>query len=200
MPNWTDCSLLVTGNQTDIKKFKETARCRDRHNKIQVLCEEAFIPYPQKFKDMDLAELNAKEDWVSRKTAAGVGDYDALTNVEKLVHQDWKVWHKKNPYPRVKDGYNSGGYDWCCKHWGTKWGICDPVLATAAEDHLEYNFQTAWAPPEPLIEKMSADFPRLEFELHFDCEIGDGSGDIIYKAGEEVSRDEYSNAESEEDE
>jgi hypothetical protein len=71
-------------------------------------------------------------------------------------------WH-------FKDGYNDGGYDWCIRNWGTKWGFCHSKLIESNFDtgRLFYSFDTAWSPPTPLIFKMSQMFPHLIFTLKY---------------------------------
>ena len=56
---------------------------------------EKFIPYPEEFQRLD----EIAEAWL--KEHAERPDYD---------------WHSQ-----PKDGFNSGGYDWCVANWGTKW-------------------------------------------------------------------------------
>lgn len=75
------------------------------------------------------------------------------------------------PYKNLpKDGFNSGGYDWCCEHWGTKWGIYSAKLSDDREqgedEPLIYTFQSAWSPPWPVIAAMSKRFTRLFFDVH----------------------------------
>jgi len=86
---------------------------------------------------------------------------------------------------KVKDGYNSGGYDWCIATWGTKWNACEPSYNTDGET-IMYSFDTAWSPPEPIVEKLSEMFPTLHFELRFE-EGGMGfSGYSIYEKGIQI--------------
>ena len=69
----------------------------------------------------------------------------------------------------VQDGFNSGGYEWCRKNWGTKWGIYNSSLnsqkLTGKKGRLTYSFQSAWSPPLPIIDAMSKRFPSLHFRL-----------------------------------
>lgn len=71
----------------------------------------------------------------------------------------------------VKDGFNHGGYEWCCKHWGTKWGIYSSSLKSCKSDDnvgkLKYNFQSAWEPAILIIDAMSKQFPKLTFKLKY---------------------------------
>ena len=95
----------------------------------------------------------------------------------------------------MKDGFNSGGYDWCLQNWGTKWGICDSEKQEeygweGKEDkEVMYKFQTAWSPPNPIILRMSKLFPDLEFEMRY-FEGGGGFNGIYRCKNGEVQRDE----------
>ena len=82
-----------------------------------------FIPYPQKFIDLD----NAREKWDKE-------------------NPDGK-WEDK-----PKDGFNSGGYEWCCARWGTKWGAYCVEIEKVTEKYIAVKFETAWSPPEPIFD------------------------------------------------
>lgn len=98
MPNWCECELEIEGNG-DIKKFKTYAKTGEN-----VLDTNKFIPYPKKYKNQD----NKAKEWQQ--------EFDKLKTKEQR-----QEWLKNNP--RIKDGFNSGGYEWCMLNWGTKWGI-----------------------------------------------------------------------------
>lgn len=66
-----------------------------------------------------------------------------------------------------KDGYNSGGYEWCIANWGTKWNSCDAKKSSVYNQRLCYDFDTAWSPPAPIIRKMGELFPSLHFILKY---------------------------------
>ncbi len=96
-----------------------------------------LIPYPEEFR---------KQDEIAR------------------AHREKHGWTADGP----RDGFNSGGYEWCCSNWGTKWNACD---AYREHDSLHntafFGFQTAWAPPLPVIQKASELFPGLKFTLKY---------------------------------
>jgi len=73
----------------------------------------------------------------------------------------------------ARDGFNRGGYEWCCNNWGTKWGICNAEVVQEVLEgngYIDYRFDTAWSPPIPIIMKMSEMFPGLRFILrYFEC-------------------------------
>ena len=117
-------------------------------NGDEVLDTNKFIPYPERFRVKD--ELAFK--WEEDNTDGDRGE-------------------------RPTDGFNSGGYDWCLKHWGTKWGICHSSILDkdffCDDSMLAYSFDCAWSPCIPVVLRMSAMFPDLTFRLtYFECGAG----------------------------
>lgn len=93
-----------------------------------------IIPYPAQFADRD-------------KEAKELG---------------WKAFAERHGRD-AKDGYNSGGYEWCSENWGTKWNAYD----VARRDYLGVclSFQTAWSPPKPVIIELHKRFPLCALSL-----------------------------------
>ena len=149
IPNWCDCDLKVTGKIKEVKLFKEFAKS-GKGEELNVLDTNNFIPYPKKFKDLDDKARDHNEKAEKRSKLKG---------------------NKDKKFKLIKDGFNSGGYEWCSEKWGTKWGICnaeiDNELDDEGEGELSYNFETAWSPPSPVIVRMSKLFPLLRFELRY---------------------------------
>lgn len=160
MPNWVENELEVTGPPGKLLEFKEKARGKPHgygeDGEVKALCEDNFIPYPERFRELD-----------------------RVTHGYEQAHpDDWQG--------RPKDGFNQGGYEWCCENWGTKWGFCHVELAEEAPGRLFYTFDTAWSPPEPLIRRMGTMFPELTFELTY-YEAGMGfQGSLVIENGESV--------------
>ena len=106
-----------------------------------ILSANKFIPYPEKYKEMD-------------RIAEEYG---------KAHPDDWRN--------RPKDGFNSGGYEWCCQNWGTKWGIYDCTITsqklTGKKGKLSFTFQYAWSPALRVIDAMSEKFPTLHFKVKY---------------------------------
>ena len=78
-------------------------------------------------------------------------------------------------------------YNWCVNNWGTKW---DAGTAHRVETpgSLTYYFNTAWAPPEPVIERLSELFPKATIRHAYDEPGMDFGGYTIYAGGVEVER------------
>ena len=81
-----------------------------------------------------------------------------------------KEHNKKNPKKHITDGYNSGGYEWCIKNWGTKWNAKNIQLNKEYEGKWLLKFETAWSPPIYVIKKIASEFPNINFCLtYFEC-------------------------------
>ena len=69
---------------------------------------------------------------------------------------------------------HSNWYDWKNTNWGTKW-IQDFELVESFNEKIIFTFESAWAPPIPLLEKISSEFPKLKFSISYNVfeEMGD---------------------------
>src|SRR5690349_15637193 len=97
---------------------------------------DKIIPYPERFKTLDKAA------------------------------KDFDEKHGANAVGGPRDGFNSGGYEWCKKNWGTKWGVYDARLHRDGTT-AQFYFRSAWTPPLPVIRKAAEKFPGLTFELNY---------------------------------
>lgn len=100
---------------------------------------------------------------------------------------------RKNKDYTVKDGFNSGGHDWCVNHWGTKWNVGSEIFNLSLEaKKVKVSFDTAWSPPEPVVKALAAQFPDCKLKLAY-YEAGMGfKGKLIVKGSEVL---EYMNGE-----
>ena len=101
---------------------------------------DSVIPYPASFKALD--EASAK--W----------EADNKDN----PNRDWRN--------RPKDGFNSGGYDWCVACWGTKWGTYDGTGINKTARGFGAGFQSAWSPPTPVVSALAAMYPKIKIQMN----------------------------------
>ena len=82
--------------------------------------------------------------------AGRVGDPDEQKKLEEDTARNIEV-----------HGYGNW-YDYCVNEWGTKWDVGgDGGMATEGVNHIEMNFDSAWAPPIAAMEK----FQDLGFKV-----------------------------------
>ena len=92
-------------------------------------------------------------------------------------------------YPMPAELVGTDGLDerpnwrsWRYENWGTKWDAAGKLVAEF-EDSLEYSFRTAWNPPIEWLEKVSKDYPELQFTLRYVEESDDFTGIAKAKRG-----------------
>jgi len=177
MPNWVSCELKITGNDKEINRFIKFAKSKNK-----LLDMNKFIPYPKKYSILD--KLAKKSEKIRKR----ILDY-IIKCVRKITEKEYAYLTLDiknelfNYFPIKKDGYNSGGYEWCVNNWGTKWNFSNTCIRLRDKNFIHYSFQTPWNIPEPVLLKMSKLFPELTFNLFADEEGGFFVLDIEYQNG-----------------
>ncbi|MBV6390956.1 MAG: hypothetical protein KPEEDBHJ_00160 [Anaerolineales bacterium] len=124
MPNWNENELTITG--PDVKAVLEAIRSDDIHDQdLRLLDFNRIIPYPQIYRDMDKRAEEYREKFANIET----DDPERQQKLEALGAE----YGVEPGTPWIKDGYNSGGYEWCCSMWSTKWNACHVHLTTHAD-------------------------------------------------------------------
>ena len=188
MPNWCENDLIISadaklaGSVKDLEKFQELMKGNGKYEDNETVFDfNNVLPYPKKFLDMDKAAHDfekLREAEIERRGYKGVNE---------MPKKEREEIFKKYPWDKVKDGYNSGGYDWCSSTWGTKWNACDAIVERKG-NKLKYTFNTAWAPPVPVIAKLGTMFPTLKFKLKY-YEMGMGFQGVVDIQGDFVSEE-----------
>lgn len=96
----------------------------------------------------DKIELNKIRDAVA-------GNGEAVISFDSIIPQpdDTSEW-AEDIFP--------GWYNWNIKHWGTKWNALYTDLSEE-DDHLFYQFTTAWSPPFPIYDNLFETYPRVKY-------------------------------------
>lgn len=143
MPNYCDIDLWIDG--PNVQACLDAIAGVEDDGEKTVFDFNKVIPYP--------------EHWAKQDKEAGV----IRDRICKMSVEERKQWLTHNQFP--KDGYNSGGYEWCVENWGTKWNACEPTIVSQTPTEVQMNFQTAWAPCCPVIKKLAKRFPDLRFTM-----------------------------------
>ncbi len=127
-------------------------------------------------KDVDNIPAKAEEAFLKQRTDIDSESWElgrkAFRNFRLYGAKDW--------------------YDWSLKNWGTKWNAYDYTEGTDYSQNGNLQFETAWAAPHLVIEKLSQMFPEIAFEHKWaDEDISINCGYREYKDGELVSEQYY---------
>ncbi len=183
MPNWVYNSLTIEGNEEDIAKVKAQL------NKPFVKQHDQWNSETQQMEVKDYSYSNPVFAFhnIYNHIEAGISNEDYIKQPDHTLPIQEAMMFKGNHW-----------YDFNVREWGTKWdvGMSDDEkyreteLMIDTKDTLAYRFNTAWSAPAPAIEKLSAQYPELEFSLSFEEETGWG-GEILFTNGEGTEIEAY---------
>lgn len=164
MPNHCETDVYIRGAKDDVSAF---AKWLEEIEGMEIC--RALIPYPEPYKTMDEEARVFRGNPNTAERDAARAAYEAK-------------------YGHTKDGYNSGGYDWCCENWGTKWGVYEVGFTPETRRGALLSFQSAWSPPSTAVfQALSEKFPNLTFELEwFECGAA-YCGGMMFLSKEEAS-------------
>ena len=128
------------------------------------------------------------------------GQYQPMTIEERRQFEDRIDLEEQDK--AMKDGatllYNlshyqaATWYDWRIENWGTKWDAYDRTSEETDNGNTgtgNYTFSTAWAPPVPVIRRLSFTFPDITFKWKWaDEDYGNNLGEVRFADGNVVWR------------
>ena len=165
MPNHCDNELRIYGPKAERDRFLVGAKAAD--GKIDIL--GAYYPVPKALEGIHYG--GATIDGVQVASWRTVDDKEMRIPDEELV-------------TLVNSCGATNSYDWCVRHWGTKWGDYSHQDPVETKSSLMFRFDSAWSPPVEGLVVVSEAFPKLRFELRY-WEAGCGfKGGASIKAGE----------------
>ena len=142
MPNWCYNRIDVYGDEDTTDQVKE----------IHDIFENETQPFNKIFPIPDFKTI-PRED-------------GQLPVLEQKLNKDGSVFYETYNFP---DGKNDDRwYHWCIDNWGTKWDACDKSIDYEDSEILALTFNTAWSPPEGIVERLREKYPDLSFTCFYD--------------------------------
>ena len=196
MPNWVYNGLTIEGNPelvNDLVKQmnKPFVMLHDSWNATSGKMEVSQTTYPNPI----FAFYNI---WNHRQENIDDLEYVKQPKSSELPADDKNWWSDTQKIAQTDNSW----YNWNVRNWGTKWDVAVSENKEYADTYIEgptengenlvvfYNFNTAWAPPVPAIQKLSAQYPSLLFTLSYEEETGWG-GECEFLRGEQLEGSEY---------
>jgi hypothetical protein len=191
MPNHTANNFTITGPIADIKRFIDIAKDGDTE-----LSFNKLVPMPD--------ELRGISSPVRIMTQAEIDEVWATWNKQK-ADGTLSEYQKGGPFglgitqetsDRLIEKYGTNDwYEWAVKNWGTKWDCYDVTSWDITEDgditSAGINYQTAWSPVTNAWERISKNYPSLEFFHEFADEGGGFVGNQLIQNGDIVEDNDY---------
>lgn len=185
MPNHMTHRMRVIGDAEHLRKFvKKYIKVRKLSDgeQYQYLDFELVIPIPEALKKIKIDSRGdiGYEAWYGEKWQE-ILKYVWVREAEIVERDDLqKFLEKKDPQykiqaKKVKSNLEKYGapdlLEWQVRNWGTKWNSyhLHMDLNVGPRDwgstEIDFTFQTAWSPPEPVLQKLSEQEPDLRFDI-----------------------------------
>ena len=132
------------------------------YNKIEMYGDEKEL---QKIKE----QVETKESLFDFDTIIPTPNFDMIPNDKgELPKLRDDVIGKELGIKEFPDGSSDDRwYHWHIDNWGTKWNSSE-VTVEHEGDVLNYYFDTAWSPPEPVIQKLRELYPDVSISAFYD--------------------------------
>jgi hypothetical protein len=192
MTKWCYNYLSVTGPQVKIDKLKKQLNApfeqtHESWNATTNSMEFNTVKYSEPLIAFHNI-YNHIQDGISFEAYhSSSNTYDSTMSVDQVIAQMAN---------EMESGQN--WHDWNCRNWGTKWDIAiaddevnsDTEIYDEQSKSVGYKFSTADSPPFPAMQKLSKQYPELEFSLTYVQEAGWG-GEAIFINGNQENVEVY---------
>lgn len=159
MPNWTANQLLITGDKEKVEAcLKAIANDKPR----MAIDFNKIVPMPAIL-------LNVKKGSAEFTHGPSGNEYPVPIRVENWMEDENGKKRMINGAEQAAikaTGFNDW-YDWAIENWGTKWNASEATAESIMDGEAEIRFDTAWAPPAPILEALRKQYPELTFELNY---------------------------------
>jgi len=191
MPNHISTNFRVTGPTAEVKRFIKDAAGQGSvlslNNLLPMPSELQFVSSPVKI--MTQAEIDKQwADWKINKEAGKNSSF------EKDKPFGLGITKENSDSYKAKYGVDNW-YDWTIANWGSKWGVYDETEWDITEDgdisSAGIWYQTAWSPVTIAWERISKNYPTLEFFHEFADEGGAFVGNQLIQDGNIIDDNDY---------
>lgn len=197
MPNWVFNYLTIEGDSQSIAKVKQqlgkpfTVAIENRD-----MGDINAHGYPTKVKQVEYSNpVFAFHNIINYKDMGITDEEYACQPTRSELEVNDPNWWADTERLRVID---KSWYSWNITNWGTKWDVAianddkysDTEITMDSADTIGYRFNTAWDSPNPVIVKLSEQYPDLNITLSYEEETGWG-GETEYLAGDIISHSNY---------
>ena len=199
MPNYVRNIIKFEGTQEDILDMLK--RIQNDSIGIGSIDFNKLIPMPESLNiecgSRTTQGVKMVKDFILKLTTEKLVSIQDNKELEKVLNEQTKnvpeesldKWELgiKAALNQMKYGAETW-YEWACENWGTKWNSCNFGENSGSFEDNTIQFDTAWSPPHPVMEKLAEEYPNISFEHRWaDEDLGQNCGKSEYENGERTS-------------
>ncbi|MBP5534239.1 MAG: hypothetical protein J6Y03_01885 [Alphaproteobacteria bacterium] len=174
MPNWSENTVIMYGDEKSLRE------CFDKFGGNEDTIDfDRIIPMPKELEEVrEVGSLSEDIQLVKdEKEGKEISENDKK-RLDSIIEDNISYRQNAEKSLFCLEHYGAKSwYDWSVEHWGTKWNANTEDFGFPCrwstyhrKPSCRFVFYTAWAAPLPIIEKLSAMYPKLTFRLHeYEC-------------------------------
>lgn len=180
MPNNCEADFYISGPASQKKALLAFIGMAETPPEFDV---NLIVPYPEPWRSMDIEreEIEAIGEAARSAVPSALPEADATAEQLQASRYNEAAARKeavaratdsliaayRAKFGTTKDGFNSGGYEWCITHWGSKWGAANAERRDYRGNTI-ITFQTANSPlRNELIGSLHELFPLLTLRMEY---------------------------------
>lgn len=175
MPNHVTNNLTISGKDEEVLKCLSEIKGEKEEQYIDF---NTFAPIPKELEGTQSpTKIITQEEYDKQEERIAKGEL--TENEQKWVLSRGLTKELSEQYKKQFGADN--WYDWNIQNWGTKWNAYEQY---SIKDSYSISFQTAWGTPFNAIQKLSAKYPTLRFDIEYcDEDFGSNVGVYTFKKG-----------------
>lgn len=180
MPNHISHDLKITGPIEDVAALKVKIKGIEKVWDVKIKNgrdRDLVFDFSKVVPTVPILEKVVIEERVDRDTGKTIPA--SVTDNPGMPF--WSEGSTRPATPEESEEIKATGYDgwytWRLDHWGTKWNAYNERVVKD-EATFQLQFDTAWAAPIPILDKLKEEFPTLTFDACWFDEGWGFSGDI----------------------
>ena len=153
MPNW--CSNEVSVYAESEKEIEEFISFVKSKKDEEAFSFQSILPMPE-----ELEGTISPTDVISQE------EYDNIEPEKFEAMFNKPITQQTSDRLNEQYGHNNW-YDWANNNWGTKWEAANVDMSQDSDDGAQYEFDTAWSPPEGIFYALVEKFPKLSISWFY---------------------------------
>ena len=181
MPNWVFNRVTICGSKRKLGKIRKELSTFD-DSEISEIEEKLNGTRPMDSYETEERLKKNLEYLKKQNKAYFTNEFDFNRIIPMPENSDTFLAKGGVGAEEQKKFGDNNWYNWSIAHWGTKWNSCDACVASDDGKTLVYEFNTAWAPPAPVIEALGRKY-KVEVEcVYYDADdFPNSCGSLVYR-------------------